>query len=149
MKKLLYTLFAVCLFTACSSDDDTPTPTTEPQKGDAVTTEQIVGTYRASEIKYDNNDFGFFDDKIELTFKADNTGEEWNPRTLAKTPFTWSYNSTDRVISFSYSLHQNVKGWFDNSKLKYRDYVKNNGVTSKSIATHDFVKVKSSISAYN
>ncbi|MEN9918711.1 MAG: hypothetical protein RL662_1147 [Bacteroidota bacterium] len=60
MKKLLYILFAVCLFIACSSDDDNTNPTTEPQKGEAVTTEQIVGTYKATSIKFDNTGDGFF-----------------------------------------------------------------------------------------
>jgi len=139
MKKILYILFAVCLFTVCSSDDDNTEPNTDPTKDDVVTTEQIIGTYKASSIKFDNNDLGFFKDNIELTFKADNTGEEWNPRTLDKTPFTWSYN--DRVISFSYSLHKNVKGWFEKSSLIFKaSYIDENGVQTNGIATHTFVK---------
>jgi hypothetical protein len=140
MKKLLYILFSVCLLTACGGNEENSIiPTTEPEKGDAVTTEQIIGTYKASYIKFDNTDEGLFKDNLELTFNADQTGEERNPRTLEKTPFTWSYN--DRVISFSYSLHKNVKGWFDKSNLKYRAYyINSNGKPTERIATHIFVK---------
>ena len=139
MKKLLI-LLLLPLFIACSSDEEnTSTPTTDPQKGDEVTTEQITGTYKATSIKFDNTGDGFFKDNLELTFNVDQTGEEWNPRTLEKTPFTWSYR--DRIITFSYSLHKNVKGWFDKSNLKYRAYyINSNGNTTEQIATHIFVK---------
>lgn len=138
MKKLsLLLLLPFFMLLSCSDSDDI-TPTTEPEKGDEMTIEQIVGTYVATSIKYDNGANGFFDDKIELTFNSDYTGEEWNPRTLEKSPFTWAYS--DKIISFSYSLHKNVKGWFKNSELKYRDYGINNGVKDKYIATHTYMK---------
>lgn len=142
MKKILYLLFSVCIITACSSDDHiTYSLSTDPLKGDEVTVDQIIGTYKSYEIVYDNTGngiaHGFFEDNIELTFNADNTGEE--KRNINKIPFTWSYN--DRVISFSYSLHKNIRGWFDKSGLKYRtDDVYGSGVKSESIATVTFVK---------
>lgn len=139
MKKLITLLLLLPFFIACSSDDNTITPNTEPQKGDDVTTEQITGTYKASSIRFDNTGYGFFSDAIELTFNSDKTGEEWNPRTLAKVPFTWSYSN--RIITFSYSLHKNIKGWFDKSNLMYRAYyINSNGNTTEQIATHTFIK---------
>lgn len=122
MKKILYILFAVCLFTACSSDDDNTTPTTDPQKGDDVTIEQIIGKYELSDLNFDNGNLGTFEDKIQLTFNADKSGEEFNPRTLKKASFNWSYNN--RVINFTHSVHGSVSGWFDKSTLKYKTYAK-------------------------
>lgn len=140
MNKLLTLLLFTTLLISCSSDNDNPlNSSTDPQRGDEVTTEQIVGTYKASSIRFDNTGYGFFSDAIELTFNPDKTGEEWNPRTLAKAPFTWSYS--DRVITFSYSLHKNIKGWFDKSNLMYRAYyINSNGNTTEQIATHTFIK---------
>lgn len=118
MKKLFLLLLVLPFLASC--DDDIKEPTKEPLKGDAVTTEQIVGTYKSVSIKLDNTDDGLFKEIILLTFNADNTGEEFNFTTQKKHPFTWTYS--DRIITFSYTLHKNVKGWFDKSELKYRDY---------------------------
>lgn len=120
MKKLFLLLLVLPFLASCSSDDDIKEPTKEPLKGDAVTTEQIVGTYKSTSIKLDNTDDGLFTEVIQLTFNADNTGEELNLTTQKTHPFTWTYS--DRIITFSYTLHKNVKGWFDKSELKYRDY---------------------------
>lgn len=132
MKKLFLLLLVLPLLASCSSDDDIE-PTKEPLHGDAVTTEQIVGTYKSASIRLDNTDDGLFTESIQLTFKADNTGQELNLATQKTHPFTWTYS--DRVITFSYTLHKNVKGWFDKSELKYRDYYKN-----QYLATFTFAK---------
>lgn len=123
MNKLLTLLLFTTLLISCSSDNDNPLiSNTDPQKGDEVTTEQITGKYELSELNFDSGNLGTFEDKIQLTFNADKSGEEFNPRTLKKASFSWVYNN--RVISFSHSIHGSVNAWFDKTTLKYKTYAK-------------------------
>lgn len=123
MKKLLSLILLLPLFISCSSDNEI-TPTTEPETGDNMTTEQIIGTYILSDLIFDNGNDGNYNDKIELSFKGNNTLEEFNPRTLERKKYTWSYSNN--VISFENTQHGNVLGWFKNGYLKYRTYAKPN-----------------------
>lgn len=146
MKKILCILYSVCLLAACSSDDDTLSPTTDPLKGDPVTTEQIMGEYELRHVVHDNTNHGIIKDKLRLTIKDDFTCEDFNPRTLDKKQFTWSYS--DGIISFSNSLNGQVKGWFDTSELwfdksqlKYRAYyIDGDGTKTNVIVTYTYVK---------
>lgn len=62
------------LLISCSSDDEA-VPTTEPQKEDNITIENVVGTYIPYRVYFENsNDIGFFEYKQKITFNADQTG---------------------------------------------------------------------------
>ncbi|MFV0312256.1 MAG: hypothetical protein ACK5KN_11490 [Dysgonomonas sp.] len=135
MKKLLYILFAISLFSACSSDEDT-TPTTEPEIGDNMTIEQIVGTYILSDLQFNDGFVGMFNEKIELSFKENNTLEEFNPRTLERKQYTWTYSN--KVISFENTQHGKVQGWFKDGYLKYNTYAKPN--YPNNIGTYTYYK---------
>lgn len=136
MKKLFAILLVLPFMFSCSSDNEVE-PTTEPQKGDEVTVEQIVGRYELSGLFFDDGGLGTYEDKIRLTFNSDNSGEEFNPRTLKKTPFTWSYN--DKVINFTHTIHGNINGWFDKKTLKYKAYAKPE--YPKTIGTYSYKKI--------
>lgn len=137
MKKLLTLILLLPLFISCSSDNEI-TPTTEPETGDNMTTEQIVGTYILSDLTFDDGFIGMFNDKIELSFKDDNTLEEFNPRTLERKKYIWSYSN--KVISFENTQHGKVQGWFKDGYLKYRTYAKPN--YPDKIGTYSYYKKK-------
>jgi hypothetical protein len=109
----------------CTKSEDLTS--VEPRHdGDEMTIEQIVGTYIPAGMLYSHgylsgwgglNTAGYPED-IQLTFNSDYTGEEFNPVTSEKIPFTWSYR--DKIISFKHSLHGDIQGWFKNNLLKYK-----------------------------
>jgi hypothetical protein len=103
----------------CTKSEDLAS--VEPRAdGDEMTIEQIIGTYLPTGLRYAEGSIGAWggQDDIQLTFNSDYTGEEFNPVTLEKTPFTWSYDK--RIICFTHSLHGDVQGWFENGSLKYK-----------------------------
>lgn len=137
MKKLLTLILLFPLFISCSSDNEI-TPTTEPETGDNMTTEQIIGTYILSDLHIEGLNDAMFDEKIELSFKDNNTLEEFNPRTLEKKQYTWTYSN--KVISFENTQHGKVQGWFKDSNLKYRATAKPN--YPNKIGTYSYYKQK-------
>lgn len=121
MKKILYILFAISLFTACSSSEDT-IPTTEPETGDNMTTEQIIGTYHVVDLRVDGFNDLLPNLDIELIFKNDYILEELNLNTLERKQYTWSYSN--KIISFENTDNGKVQGWFKNGNLKFKTYAK-------------------------
>lgn len=139
MKKLsLLLLIPFFMLLSCSDSDDV-TPTTEPEKGDKVTIEQVVATYELRYVRYDNTSDGIIKDKLTLTLNEDLTSLDFNPRTLDKKESTWTH--TENNITFTNSLHGKVTGWLDKNELKYKAYyIGNNGSKTNDIVTYIYVK---------
>ncbi len=116
MKKFIYILLSVCLFTACSSDN--PIPNTDPLKGDDISIEQVVGTYEPNRVYIENNDLNLiFEYNQNLTFNSDKTGYDFT-YIGDHSPFTWDLSNN--VISFTHSKYGNVKAWIKDDKLSFK-----------------------------
>lgn len=121
MKKLLTLILLFPLFISCSSDNEI-TPTTEPETGDNMTTEQIVGTYHVVDLRVDGFNDLLPNLDIELIFKNDYILEELNVKTLERKQYTWSYSN--KIISFENTDNGKVQGWFKDGNLKFKTYAK-------------------------
>ena len=119
MKKFIYILLSVCLFTACSSDDDNPIPNFDPLKGDNISIEQVVGTYAPNRVHFNDksNNIGLFEYNQNLTFNSDKTGYDFT-YIGDHSPFTWDLSNN--VISFTHSKYGNVKAWIKDDKLSFK-----------------------------
>ncbi|MFV0312190.1 MAG: hypothetical protein ACK5KN_11160 [Dysgonomonas sp.] len=135
MKKLLSLILLFPLFISCSSDNEI-IPTIEPETGDNMTIEQIVGTYILSDLHIEGLNDAIFGEKIELSFKENNTLEEFNPQTLERKQYAWTYSN--KVISFENTQHGKIQGWFKNGYLKYKTYAKPNN--PNRIGTYTYIK---------
>lgn len=136
MKKLIYTLLLLSFLIACSSDDEDKKQTTstslEPNKGDDITVQDVVGMYEPYRVYFDNSkDNAFFEHKQLITFNGDGTGYDF---TYDKDHEAFSWSISKNIISFKHSKYGYVKAWKSNDRISFRSiYAVYNEFTSIAI----------------
>lgn len=137
MKQLLYILFAVTLFTACSSDDDNndidlPDPEFPEGKAESLAGNKFFSFIRSENLPIEN---GKYDEYRVFTFTSDNQVVEHTSKDSEDGEVIFKHNGTYKYVHPNLRIIIDQDGFYLDIKATMND--------SKSSFSYDVTSEKS------